>query len=211
MISTNLCIAMIFCCAAMIFCCIPMIFCCVPMIFCCVPMTFCCVPIIFCYVPMIFCCVPMIFCCVPMIFCCVPLIFCCVPMIFCCVPMIFWCSTRWIINESWWSLTTCIWIHDDITCHCWEIPNSILPNFSYSHFIKFSKFRLRNLRRRRPPRHYGSISLGSQINKKNCAWMLTLYMVTINPGLVHLGPLIREKFSILGPTLTNFPTRLSVN
>ena len=44
-----------------------------------------------------------------------------------------------------------------------------------------------------------------------CACMLTLYIVTINPGLVQLGPLIREKFSILGPTLTNFPARLSAN
>ena len=48
-----------------------------------------------------------------------------------------WWSTRWIINTSWWSLTTCIWIHVDITCNCWEIPNSFLPNFQFFQFPNF--------------------------------------------------------------------------
>ena len=38
-----------------------------------------------------------------------------------------------------------------------------------------------------------------------CAWMLTLYMVTINPGLVHLGPLIREYLCHLRPKIFTPP------
>ena len=34
-----------------------------------------------------------------------------------------WWSTRWINNKSWWSLTTCIWIHVDISYHCWDMTS----------------------------------------------------------------------------------------
>ena len=50
-----------------------------------------------------------------------------------------WWSTRWIINKSWWSLTTCIWIHVNISCHCWEIPNSFFalwPNMPKKNCLK---------------------------------------------------------------------------